>query len=512
MEQKIGNGAWAPLAGANAVASVNPTPTSITNNCAAGPTDVNGNCTVVINSTSATTYTANATVIATVSGQTISRSTTGDPANIAAGGSGAATKIYKAGSIGDFVWWDIDKDGRQDSGEPGINDVTVRLFSNGTCTAGAGQPVQTTTTANGGTPAVDGYYNFGGLGTGTYCVEILASEFTTGGTLENWLASPKDQAPDAEDSDGDLTTRRITNISINPVSGTQDDPTNDFGFYKNSGYTLSKQRVTDPSGTGVRINEPISFTITVVNTGTTWLSEVPISDTFNTTYIQFLSASINGVNTPPNFTVTATPTETKQWTDITGSGMLAPGQSIVLVVNFVGVGDTTTLPAQAPCTAVQNACNQASTKTPAGIGPKADPDGPTGPLGDNNPPGDYEQLLPKDSNAPVKVVNPTAVALADFGAAVTPTSVTVRWTTINESEISGFDVYRIDNSRASVLIGSVAAQKPGQTAGANYSLTDSNALFGASYTYVLEAHMFSGGKESQTIANTRYVWLALTVR
>jgi len=256
----------------------------------------------------------------------------------------------------------------------------------------------------------------------------------------------------------------------------------------------------------VRINEPISFTITVVNTGTTWLAEVPISDTFNTSYIQFLNASISGVNTPPDSTATNAPYETKFWNDITGAGSLAPGASIVLNVVFVGVGDTTLLSAQAPCTLAQNTCNEASTSKANGNGPTVDPDGPSGPL----PP--LETIPPKKSDAPVKVVNPTAVALADYGADVSATGVTLRWTTVNESEIRGFDVYRIDSSRASVLVGHLDAQKPGQADGAAYSLTDSSAVWGVSYTYVLEAQMFSGGKESQVIAKSSYLWLANVTR
>ena len=112
----------------------------------------------------------------------------------------------------------------------------------------------------------------------------------------------------------------------------------------------------------------------------------------------------------------------------------------------------------------------------------------------------------------MKIVNPTGVTLAGYGAAVTPSGVTLHWTTVNESEISGFDVYRIDSSRASILVGHVDAAKPGQADGASYSLTDSNAVYGVSYTYVLEAQMFSGGKGSQTIANLGYVWLPMAVR
>jgi len=121
-------------------------------------------------------------------------------------------------------------------------------------------------------------------------------------------------------------------------------------------------------------------------------------------------------------------------------------------------------------------------------------------------------IPPQKSHAPVKVVNPTAIALADYGADVTQSSVTVRWTTVNESEISGFDVYRIDNARNSVLVGHVEADKPGQPSGSTYSLTDSKAVYGASYTYVLEAQLFGGGKNTETLATTSWLWLANIVR
>ena len=42
--------------------------------------------------------------------------------------------LYRPASLGDYVWEDLNGNGQQDNGEPGIDGVTVRL-----CTAG--QPV-----------------------------------------------------------------------------------------------------------------------------------------------------------------------------------------------------------------------------------------------------------------------------------------------------------------------------------------------------------------------------------
>ena len=66
-------------------------------------------------------------------------------------------------SIGDRVWQDKDGDRNQDSGEPGISGVTVRLYSS------SGTLLQTTTTNS------SGNYLFGGLANGTYKVKVDAT-------------------------------------------------------------------------------------------------------------------------------------------------------------------------------------------------------------------------------------------------------------------------------------------------------------------------------------------------
>ncbi len=74
-------------------------------------------------------------------------------------------------SIGDRVFYDLDGSGLPDGGsEPGINGVTVRLFSN-TCT---GTPLATATTAG------SGGYSFTSLVAGTYCVHVDPSTVPAG--------------------------------------------------------------------------------------------------------------------------------------------------------------------------------------------------------------------------------------------------------------------------------------------------------------------------------------------
>lgn len=117
-------------------------------------------------------------------------------------------------TIGDYVWHDRDLDGKQDSNEPGIPDVTVQLIYDG-------DVVSSTTTDN------NGKYEFTNLAKGNYTVKIADSNFEEGGPLNNWYATKQNQgSDDTKDSDGDKT-----NHSANVAVNCEDDLTIDFGFF-----------------------------------------------------------------------------------------------------------------------------------------------------------------------------------------------------------------------------------------------------------------------------------------
>ena len=110
------------------------------------------------------------------------------------------------GSIGDFVWQDLDRDGVQDAGEPGIGGVTVTLKNV------AGEVVGTTSTDG------VGAYSFGGLCAGEYVVELDNSTLPP-----DFEASPAEQGDPAFDSQN--SPARVT-----LADDTIQDPTVDFGF------------------------------------------------------------------------------------------------------------------------------------------------------------------------------------------------------------------------------------------------------------------------------------------
>lgn len=108
--------------------------------------------------------------------------------------------------IGDFVWLDLDGDGVQDAGEPGVENVTVSLLDdNGDPILIGGDPLTQTTDA-------DGKYLFPNLWPGDFKVKFdLPSDY--------YSFSPKEAASgtDATDSDADLTTGISGTITL--VSG-----------------------------------------------------------------------------------------------------------------------------------------------------------------------------------------------------------------------------------------------------------------------------------------------------
>ncbi|MGE5353607.1 MAG: SdrD B-like domain-containing protein [Acidobacteriota bacterium] len=107
----------------------------------------------------------------------------------------AQTKYY---NIGNLVWNDLNKNGIQDPGEPGLPDIPVWLYS---CGAELGtvssssvsfidnmQPIKKTVTD------LNGNYSFGGLGVGRYFVKVLVPD--------GWAVSPMFQGTsDEKDSD-----------------------------------------------------------------------------------------------------------------------------------------------------------------------------------------------------------------------------------------------------------------------------------------------------------------------
>jgi LPXTG-motif cell wall-anchored protein len=76
--------------------------------------------------------------------------------------------LVAQGSIGNYVWFDVNRNGIQDATETGLNDVTLRLYKNS-----ASGPVYAETVTTNGPGGKPGYYLFDNLASGDYFVEIV---------------------------------------------------------------------------------------------------------------------------------------------------------------------------------------------------------------------------------------------------------------------------------------------------------------------------------------------------
>ena len=92
--------------------------------------------------------------------------------------------IFAPYSVGNRVWEDNNNNGVIDSGEAGINGLTVNLYADANNDGTPdGVVLASMATANGG------YYRFDDLNAGSYYVRIPASEFAAGGKLAGYSSS-----------------------------------------------------------------------------------------------------------------------------------------------------------------------------------------------------------------------------------------------------------------------------------------------------------------------------------
>ena len=115
------------------------------------------------------------------------------------------------------VWEDIDKDGQQDQGEPGIEGVTVTLQTND------GTIVATTTTDE------NGDYEFTDIEEGLYIIEVNVSTNTNG--INDYVGTAQNVGDDALDSDVSPGNGQSMVFNHSPSKGSTDI---DAGFIRPS--------------------------------------------------------------------------------------------------------------------------------------------------------------------------------------------------------------------------------------------------------------------------------------
>lgn len=146
-------------------------------------------------------------------------------------------------ALGDYVWEDLNVDGIQDEGEPGLADVTVRLFR------ANGQLVAETQTDD------DGFYSFTNLDAGDYYVVFVLPDSTL------FAFTVPNAGDDTEaDSNANETTGRTPTISLGDG---ETDNSIDAGIFARCGLRLDKT----PNVGSVAPGDTLLYVLTYSNVG-----------------------------------------------------------------------------------------------------------------------------------------------------------------------------------------------------------------------------------------------------
>ncbi len=166
-----------------------------------------------------------------------------------------------AGDIGDRVWNDLNRNGIQDAGEPGLANVTVALYAAGGTLAG-------TALTNS-----DGFYLFADQLPGNYYLVFTAPS--------GYAFSTANQGgDDGLDSDADPTNGRTTTTNL---SSDETDLSWDAGLYVLvPGIHIEKLTNGDdadlPTGPSIEVGSVVTWSYVVTNTGDVALSNITVTD------------------------------------------------------------------------------------------------------------------------------------------------------------------------------------------------------------------------------------------
>ncbi|MEM7532727.1 MAG: SdrD B-like domain-containing protein [Chloroflexota bacterium] len=379
-------------------------------------------------------------------------------------------------SIGNRVWLDNDADGIQDPNEDSLPSITVTLYDiTGTQIANA------TTDANGEyyfidatDPRLDTIYST----TVPSHIGVVPTTTVVGGLLPNTdytirvgltqtalntytLALPNVDSgttiSDAVDSDAIVLGNQAV-ITLTTGDLGYNDHSFDIGFTPAQIAIEKILNTPDPVIPGAAV----TFTIRITNTGAVTITTLPLTDTYSNTYLTYISAT-------PSANTAATGQVT--WNDLTeansnGFGQdLAPNGVFDVVVTFIAALDTSSLP------------NSATINT--------------------------AQVYTHTVTDTVQILNPTNVVLSSRDVTVEmidgDSVVVLSWSTVNENDIVGFHVLRLDKGEDGTMGDPVRLTSDadiivaqGASTGADYRYEDVTGDVNANHHYILEMVMADG--------------------
>jgi len=334
--------------------------------------------------------------------------------------------------LGDFVWVDMNHDGQQQPGEPGVPGVRVTLYQNGV-------PAGTATTNASGfysftnlTPGVAYSVSFGLPGGFAWTLPTVGITTTDSNVDRNGNTTPvtlgSGEFNPTLDA-GVISTLKIDKVGVG--SG-EFNPTLDAGVIS----TLKIDKVGVGSGMDGAIgsDRQITYTILVTNTGAGAMSNVTVNDPLN----QNMSY-LRSVQTPPSST------NPLKW----NLGTLNAGEvkTIVFVVNaIVNTGILTNVAFL------------------------------------NGSVGTMQIVLAED--AAMTPFAPNAVTLLQFTAEPVANGVAVVWETGSELNTFGFALYRAETHVRSQAI-LVSGEMIPAVGASRYTFVDASAEKGKTYHYWL---------------------------
>lgn len=212
------------------------------------------------------------------------------------------------------------------------------------------------------------------------------------------------------------------------------------------------------------IGDKVTFVFSITNPTDNWLTVLPLSATFDSTYLAWVS----GQPTP-----TLEQAGNIEWSDLTDLiGDIPPKQDTPITITFQTVSTTVHLPGGVTSIAILLSEG------------KADPDG-SGPIPGNISLPDVTFDL---SVAVNEVAGPPATPL---GIERSPDSVTIAWQTNDESNILGFNLIRTYESGAHEQVNNtlLVAEYAGEPNGAQYAIADPGYKLLDAVTYQLEVEL-----------------------
>ena len=167
------------------------------------------------------------------------------------------TSPVATAQLGNFVWFDADRNGKQDNGESGLKDVRVELYSNDTL-------IESTVTD------VNGAYGFSSLEAGEYSLKFVVK---TGWSI---TVQNADGVSDELNSDADRTTGKTLPLTLNDADKNFDV---DAGMYITPKPSIEITKVTNGGNVGNIVEgDTVTWTYVISNSGNEPLSNLVIID------------------------------------------------------------------------------------------------------------------------------------------------------------------------------------------------------------------------------------------